>query len=125
MRTVQTGAQEIRARMASVGGHIAEARSAIGAAASQESPQQTIAVLGRAVAKLDAANAAVAAAIAKLGEVQHLTAAVLQGGQQGPMLSRLATIKQVLEQVGQRGHAAKQLVEGALGEARTAGDVGK
>ncbi|MEU1757361.1 DUF6244 family protein [Micromonospora matsumotoense] len=115
MRAVQTGTQEIRARAASVGGHIAQARSAVGAAASQESPQQTIVVLARVVATLDAATAAIAAAIATLGEVQHLTAAVLQGGQQGPMLSQLAAIKQVLEQVGQRGHAAKQLVNGALG----------
>ncbi|WKU03925.1 DUF6244 family protein [Micromonospora sp. HUAS LYJ1] len=87
MRAVQAGTQEIRARVASVGGHIAQARSAVGAAASQESPQQTIAVMTQVVATLDAANVAVAAAIATLGEVQHLTAAVLQGGQQGPMLS--------------------------------------
>jgi len=124
MRTVQSGIQEIGTHVASVGGHLAEARSAVGAAASQESPQKTIAVLGPAVAKLDAATAGIGSAIAKIGEVQRLTAAVLQDGQQGPMLSRLAAIKQVLEQVGHRGHAAKQLVERALGEARAAGDAG-
>lgn len=124
MARVRDAIKEIHARIAGLGTSVDEARTPVSSAPDQMSPEQTIAVLAPASEKITAIHGGIGATVTKVGEVQQLVAATLQGGQPGPMLGRLDAIKQVLVAVGQRCDAAKQHVETALAEARQVGAAG-
>lgn len=115
---------EVRARLAGVGSFINEAATAVAAAPKEMSPEQTIAVLAPVQEKVSGVRDQITATIAKVEETKQLAAAVLRGGQPGPMISALDSIKQVLVLVAQRGGTAKQQVEIAVGEARQVGESG-
>jgi hypothetical protein len=115
---------EIRTRLASVDGSINEAATLVAAAPKEMSPEQTIAVLTPVQQKVDAVRDGMAAAIAKVDETKQLAATVLRGGQPGPMISALDSIKQVLVLVTQRAGTAKHHVETGVGEAQQIGESG-
>jgi hypothetical protein len=124
MTRVRDAIAEIRARLTNMSGSINEAVTAVGAAAGELSPEQTIAVLSPAQEKLSSVHSGLAATITKVEETRRLVAVVLQGGQPGPMLSALENIKQILVLVAQRGDTARQHLETAVGEARQVGESG-
>jgi hypothetical protein len=112
---------EIRAVIASVGSSVTEATATVAAVPKETSPEQTIGVLAPVQEKVAGVRDGVAVAIAKVEQTKQLTAAVLHGGQPGPMLAMLECIKQALALVVQRAGTAKQQVETAVAEARQVG----
>ncbi len=121
---VRSAIAEVRARLVSVGGSINEAAAAVVAAPWEMSPEQTIAVLAPVQEKVGGVQDQVAATITKVEETKQVAAAVLRGGQPGPMVSALDAVKQVLVLVAQRAGTAKHGVQTAVGEARQLGGSG-
>jgi len=124
MSGVRNAIGEIRVRIAAAGGSITQAATAVVAAPREMSPEQTIAVLAPVQQTIDVTHAQVAAAVAKVDEAKQLAAAVLRGGQPGPMLSALEAVKQILVLVAQRAGSTKQQVQTGVGEARQTGASG-
>jgi hypothetical protein len=124
MSRIRDAITEVRARLTAASGSVAEAAAPVAAAPKQPSPQETITVLASATEKVTAARDGIVTALAKVDETQQLTAAILQGGQPGPMLAALETVKQVLIQVAQRCAAAAQHASAAISAARQAGGQG-
>ncbi|MFG1953971.1 DUF6244 family protein [Micromonospora sp. NPDC048830] len=98
-----------------------EATKMTAAVPREATPQETIAALMPVQVGVDSARDAAAAVIAQVGEAQQLVAMVLQGGQPGPLLQSLESIKQVLVSVVQHAGSARQTVEAAVAEARQLG----
>ncbi len=90
----------------------------------EATPQETIVGLTPVQSAVDAARDAAARAITQVGEAQQLVAMILQGGQPGPLLQALDSIKQVLVLVVQRTGGARQSIEAAIAEARQLGSSG-
>lgn len=124
MSRIREAIREVRAGLAGVSRSVSEATAPVAAAPKERSPQQTVAVLTPAAGKIAAARDGIAAAVAKVDEAQRLTAAVLQGGQPGPMLAALEATRKVLIQVAQRCAAANQQVDAASVAARQIGNQG-
>jgi hypothetical protein len=115
---------EIRTRLAGVGSSIHEAAIAVAAAPKEMSPEQTVAMLAPVQEKVSGIRDQITATTTKVEETKQLAAAGLRGGQPGPMISALDSIKQVLVLVAQRGGTARQHVETAVAEARQMGESG-
>jgi hypothetical protein len=124
MSGVRKAIGEIGERIGAAGDSISRAATAVAAAPREMSPQQTIAVLAPAQQTIDGAHGQVAAAIAKVDETKQLAAAVLRGGQPGPMLAALEAVKQILVLLAQRAGSAKQRVQIGVREARQTGASG-
>ncbi|SCL25733.1 hypothetical protein GA0070616_3165 [Micromonospora nigra] len=114
----------IQVGLGTLAGSIGEATKAIAAVPNEASPQETIAGLVPVQSAVDAARDAAAGAITGVGEAQQLVAMVLQGGQPGPLLQVLDSIKQVLVLVVARTGGARQAVEAAIAQARQLGSSG-
>ncbi|WP_431728494.1 DUF6244 family protein [Verrucosispora sp. TAA-831] len=105
-------------------GSIGETTKATAAVPQQATPQETISGLTPVEAATDSARDAAAGVIRQVGEAQQLVNMVLQGGQPGPLLQALESIKQVLVIVVQRTGTARQYVQAAIAEARQLGSSG-
>ena len=70
---------------------------------------------------IDSARDAASTIIGQVGEAQQLVTKVLQGGQPGPLLQSLESIKQVLVSMVQRAGSARQAADAAIAEARQLG----
>ncbi|GIJ30792.1 hypothetical protein Vqi01_59540 [Micromonospora qiuiae] len=114
----------IQGGLGSIAGSIGEATKATAAAPQEATPQQTIAGLAPVQNAVDSARDAAAAVIAQVGEAQKLVTMILQGGQPGPLLQALDSIKQVLVLVVTRAGGARQHIEAAIAEARQLGSSG-
>jgi len=114
----------IRARLATLEGAITEAATVTTAAPREMSPEQALAVLSLAREKVRAAHQVTAAAITQVNETCHLVAAVLRGGQPGPMLATLTGVKEMLVLVARHGGVASQYLGTAIGQARQVGALG-
>jgi hypothetical protein len=128
---VAAGMTRVRDTISGIQGRLRELGELIGGAAKRTaavpqgfSPDETISGLTPTQSTLDDARAVAAGTIEQVTEAQQLVAAILQGGQPGPMLSALENIKQVLTQVTQRAGSARQLVDAAIAEARQLGSSG-
>ena len=124
MSQVRTMINELQAQLAAVNRSAAEAAVPVTAAPKELSPQQTIAALAPVTEKVDAVRDGIALAVAKIDEAHRRTAAVLQGGQPGPLLAALAAVKHLLIQITQRCAAAKQHVNTVMDAARQVGNQG-
>jgi hypothetical protein len=124
MSQVREAIRQVQARLGSIGGSVNEASAFVTAAPKEPSPAQVLAVLTRTVEKMNAAHGEIAACIGKVDETKLLIMRVLQGGDPGPMLSMLDTIKQILVLLAQRGGTAKQSLTTAINEARQTGNPG-
>lgn len=125
MQRVQTLIQEAVSPLRTAGERCREAAGPVAEAPKGASTQQAIEGLAAATAKADAAFEAVSAGIHKIEEAQRLAAAVLQGGQPGPLLAMLGEIKKRLVDMIQHAAKAKQDLGVAIAEAKQTGRFGQ
>lgn len=121
---VRNAITSIHGGLGSLAGSIGEATKATAAVPNEATPQETIAGLAPVQSAVDAARDAAAGVITQAGEAQQFVAMVLQGGQPGPLLQALDSIKQVLVLVVARTGGARQAIEAAIAEARQLGSSG-
>jgi hypothetical protein len=124
MNRVRDAIREISTGIAAAGQAVTEARAPGAAASEQSSPREAIAVLAAVVERLNTVHGRIGASVERVERAKQLAASVLEGGQPGPMLSRLDAVRQLLVAVAQRGNAAKQSVDTAMAEVRKTGDAG-
>jgi hypothetical protein len=124
MARVRSAITGIQGRLGSLSGSIGEATKATAGVPHEPTPQETISGLTPVQAAVDSARDVTAGTIAQIGQTQQLVAMVLQGGQPGPLLQTLESIKQVLVLVAQRTSTARQHIETAVAEARQLGSSG-
>ncbi|MEU4592267.1 DUF6244 family protein [Micromonospora aurantiaca (nom. illeg.)] len=124
MVRVRKAINGIQDGLGSLAGSVGEAAKATAAVPREATPQETIAALAPVVSAADSARDATTGAIAQVREAQQLVAMVLQGGQPGPLLQALESIKQVLVLVAQRTSATRQFTEAAIADARQLGSSG-
>jgi hypothetical protein len=124
MSRVREAIKHIHGAVAVAATSLTDARAPVDQAPKQPSPEETAAVLGSVDERLRATGAGVTAATEKVDQAKTVAAAVLQGGQPGPILARLDGIRQILVQVNQRCGAARQHVEAASKEVRAVGEAG-
>ncbi|MFI6160165.1 DUF6244 family protein [Micromonospora sp. PTRAS2] len=124
MTRVGSAITEIQGSLAGLSGSIGDATKATAAVPHEATPQETIAGLAPVQAAVDSARDATTGTISQVNETQQLVAMILQGGQPGPLLQALDSIKQVLVLVVQRTGTARQHVEAAITEARQLGSSG-
>ncbi|GIJ80360.1 hypothetical protein Xph01_47920 [Micromonospora phaseoli] len=121
---VRNAITSIQSGLRSLASSIGEATKATAAVPNEATAQETIAGLAPVQSAVDAARDAAAGAITGVGEAQQLVVMVLQGGQPGPLLQALDSIKQVLVLVVARTGGARQAIEAAIAEARQLGSSG-
>ncbi|MGW1056944.1 DUF6244 family protein [Micromonospora rubida] len=114
----------IQGGLGGLAGTIGEATKATTAVPHQATPQETIAGLAPVQSAVRGARDAAARAITQVDEARQLVTMILQGGQPGPLLQALDSIKQVLVLVVARTGGARQSIEAAIAEARQLGSSG-
>jgi hypothetical protein len=121
---VRDSIREISARVSAVNESAKQTQSILANVPEQATPQATVAALTPVQAQLDSVHSGIGAALAKIDETKQLVAATLHGGQPGPMLGRLDTIRQTLLTVTHICNSAKQQFLTAVAEAKEAGGQG-
>ncbi|MGN9810939.1 DUF6244 family protein [Micromonospora sp. BQ11] len=124
MTRVRSTITAIQGGLGSLSGSIGEATKATAAVPHEATAQETISGLTPVHAAVESARDATAGTISQIGEVQQLVTMILQGGQPGPLLQALDSIKQVLVLVVQRTGIARQSIEAAIADARQLGSSG-
>ncbi|WP_433532336.1 DUF6244 family protein [Micromonospora sp. CA-263727] len=124
MARVRDAITSIQGGLGNIANAIGEATKATTAVPQEATPQQTIAGLAPVQSAVDNARDAAAVTIGHVGEAQKLVTMTLQGGQPGPLLQALDSIKQVLALVVTRTGGARQHIEAAIAEARQLGSSG-
>ncbi|MFB6392261.1 DUF6244 family protein [Polymorphospora lycopeni] len=115
---------QIRAGVGGLAVLAGEATTVLAAVPRQSTPQETVAMLAPVIEKLNGIHDGVGGCIGQVDQTKQITAAVLQGGDPGPLLARLDAIVQILAVVGQHVNAAREQVLAAIGEARRTGSSG-
>ena len=124
MTRVRGAVSTVQGSLGGLAETIGEATAATASVPYEATPQETIGGLAPVQSAVDRARDAAAGAIVEVGEVQRLVVMVLQGGQPGPLLQGLASIKDVLVLLVQRTGTVRQLVDAAIVEARQLGASG-
>jgi hypothetical protein len=124
MGRVRAGISTVQGGLGGLAGVVSEASTAIAAVPQQASPQETISGLSPVSSAVVRAREAATAAIAQVGEAQQLVVTVLQGGQPGPLLQALDSVKEVLVLMVQRTAEIGDLVDAAVKEAGQLGSSG-
>ncbi|MFI7433403.1 DUF6244 family protein [Micromonospora haikouensis] len=124
MARVGSAITEIQGSLGGLAASIGEATKATAAVPHEATSQETVAGLEPVRATVDSMRDATAGVITRVGETQQLVAMILQGGQPGPLLQALDSVKQVLVLVVQRTGIARQHIEAAIAEARQLGSSG-
>ncbi|MFI1197051.1 DUF6244 family protein [Micromonospora sp. NPDC020750] len=124
MTRVQAAVSEIQGVLNGLATSLGEATKTTAAVPHRATPQETITGLTPVRNAVDGVRDTTTRAIGQLGETRQLATMVLQGGQPGPMLSALESIRQVLTLVVQRTSVTRQSVEAAIAEARQLGSSG-
>ena len=114
----------IRGGLGSLAAAVGDATKATAAVPQQANPEETIAGLTPAQSAIDGVRDQTTATITHVGEAQQLVTVVLQGGQPGPLLQALESVKQVLATLVQRIGTSRQLIDAAIAEARQLGSSG-
>jgi hypothetical protein len=126
MARISAAIQEIRQRLTTIGHGLAEAGGPVSGAGARISPHETVTLLVQAGEQVTAARDGVSAAISQVMETQQLAGMVLHGGQPGPMIASLDTIRQALAETTQRAEAVQQRLSVAIVKARQlGGEVGE
>ncbi|MER7420989.1 DUF6244 family protein [Micromonospora peucetia] len=128
---VAAGIARVRAAVSTIQGGLGSLATAVGeatkAAASvprQATPQETIAGLAPVQQGIANAHETTTATITHVDNARQLVSAALYGGQPGPLLQALDSIKQVLVLLVQRSGTAQKAVETATNQARQLGSSG-
>ncbi|WP_405102963.1 DUF6244 family protein [Micromonospora sp. NBC_01412] len=121
---VRSAVSTVQGSLGGLAGTIGEATTATAAVPHEGSSQEIIGGLLPIQSAVDRVRDAAVWAIAQVGEVQQFVVMVLQGGQPGPLLQGLDSIKEVLVLIVQRTVTARQLVDAAITEARQLGASG-
>lgn len=124
MARVRTAIGELRGGVSTVGEAVREAGALVAATPTRPTAQETIAACAPLGEKMDSIRTAVGGCVERVDQAKKLTAAVLHGGEPGPMLGRLDGVRQVLVALAHRVTEAKQHVETALAEAKATGRAG-
>ncbi|MEV2241043.1 DUF6244 family protein [Micromonospora sp. NPDC049891] len=124
MARVHNAITGIQGGLGSLAGSIGDATKSTAAVPHEATPQQTASGLAPVLGATDSARDAARGAIEQVGAAQQLVTMVLQGGQPGPLLQALDSVKQVLVMVSARTGAVRQAVEAAITEARQLGSSG-
>ncbi|MGI5211790.1 DUF6244 family protein [Plantactinospora sp. CA-290183] len=124
MTQVREAIRDLQARLNSAGGSVNDASAAVAAVPKEASPAEVITALTRVTDKIDTAHQGVGSSVSRVDETRTLVTRVLQGGDPGPLLSMLGTIKEILTSVAQRGGVAKQTLTTAVNDARRMGNSG-
>ncbi|WP_433394003.1 DUF6244 family protein [Micromonospora sp. KLBMP9576] len=114
----------IRGGLGGLAGAIGDATKATAGVPEQASPEETITGLTPVQSAVDGIRDQTAATITHVGEAQQHVVVVLQGGQPGPLLQALESIKQVLVMLVQRTATTRQVIDAAIAEARQLGSSG-
>src|SRR5690349_21760936 len=96
MARVRASIATVQGGLGGLAGSIGEATKMIAAVPREATPQATIAGLTPVQSGMDSARDAASTIIGQVGEAQQLVTKVLRGGQPGPLLQSLESIKQVL-----------------------------
>ena len=121
---VRDAISAIRGSLGGLATMIGEATKATSTVPQGASPHETIAGLTPVQHGTDGIRETAAATIAQLDQARQLVTGVLHGGQPGPLLQSLESIKQVLTLIVTRTATARQAVETAVAEARQLGSAG-
>ncbi|WP_434739347.1 DUF6244 family protein [Micromonospora sp. SH-82] len=128
---VAAGMAQVRAAIAAIRGGLGRVASAVGEAITatgrvprEATPQESISALAPVGQGITGAREAATATIGHVDQARHLVGAVLHGGQPGPLLQALDSVKQVLVLLVQGGTNAQQTVEAAISQARQLGSAG-
>ena len=128
---VAAGIARVRAAVSTIQGGLGSLATAVGeatkAAASvprQATPHETIAGLAPVQQGIASARETTTATITHVDNARQLVSVALHGGQPGPLLQALDSIKQVLVLLVQRSGTAQQAVEAATSQARQLGSSG-
>ena len=124
MARVRTAISELRGNLGALGQSVHETGTQVAAAPKQPTAQETITACAPLAEKMDGIRAAINGCVERVDQAKRLTAAVLQGGEPGPMLGRLDSIRNVLVTIAARVTEAKQHVETTLAEAKATGRAG-
>ncbi|KUJ47181.1 DUF6244 family protein [Micromonospora maris] len=125
MAGVRAAISVIQAGLSGAAGTVGEAtRAAASVPREAATPQETIAALAQVQQAIAGAREATAATIGHVDQARQLVGTVLRGGQPGPLLQSLDSVKQVLVLVVQRCGAVQQAAEAAVGQARGLGSSG-
>ncbi|GIG90742.1 hypothetical protein Pen02_56780 [Plantactinospora endophytica] len=128
---IVAGMSQVREAIRNVQGgldnvHVAidQASTSVVAVPKEASPAEVIEALNCAADRVDTAHDGVGSSIGKVDDARTLVVRVLQGGDPGPLLSMLGTIKEILLLVAQQGGAVKQSLASAVHDARRTGSSG-
>lgn len=124
MVRVSSAITGVQGGLGSLSGSIGEARKAAAAVPDRATPQETTSGLAPVQAAVDTIRDAATGVVSQVGEAQQLVTVVLHGGQPGPLLQALESIKQVLVLMIQRTGGTRQQIEAAIIEARQLGSSG-
>lgn len=116
--------EQVQAMTAHAGTNVEAAATSAAGVSSTGAPEQTLAGLTPAGQHLDSGIKVIGGTVATVDQANQLAAAVLQGGQPGPMLAVLDGIKQALAPAAVRGNSVAQEMRVAIAEARRLGDLG-
>ncbi|MEV0732664.1 DUF6244 family protein [Polymorphospora sp. NPDC050346] len=115
---------QVQAGIGSLAVLAGEATTVLSAVPRQSTPQEAVAMLAPVMEKLNGIHDGVGGCIGQVDQAKQVTAAVLHGGDPGPLLARLDALLQILAGVGQHVNAAREQVVAAISEARRAGSSG-
>ncbi|MFY1703016.1 DUF6244 family protein [Micromonospora sp. WMMA1923] len=124
MARVRAAIATIHSGLGGLAGAVGEATTATTNVPREATPQESIAALAPVGQGIASAREAATATIGHVDQARQLVGALLQGGQPGPLLQALDSVKQVLVLLIQRGTAAQQAVEAAISQARQLGSAG-
>ncbi|MDW5327526.1 DUF6244 family protein [Plantactinospora sp. KLBMP9567] len=124
MSQVREAIRNIQAGLGSVDGAVNDASNSLVVVPKEASPAEVIEALNRAADRVGTAHDGVGSSLSKVDETRALVARVLQGGDPGPLLSMLGTIKEILLLVAQHGGAVKHSLASAVTDARRTGNSG-
>ncbi|RLK09788.1 hypothetical protein DER29_6350 [Micromonospora sp. M71_S20] len=121
---VRTALSTIQGGLGSLATAVGEAVKAAASVPRQATPQETIAGLTPVQQGIASAREITTATMTQVDNARQLVSAALHGGQPGPLLQSLDSIKQVLVLLVQRSGTAQRAVEAATNQARQLGSSG-
>lgn len=124
MARVRSSITTVQGGLASLSTSIGDATKVTAAVPHGATPEETIAGLAPVRNAIDGIREAATGTINHVGETQQLIVMMLQGGQPGPLLQALESIKQILVMLVPRTGTARQMVDAAIAEARQLGSSG-
>lgn len=121
---IRVSISTIRGGLGGLAAAVGEANTAAAGVPQQGTPQETMTGLAPVQQRIVSAREATTATISHVDDARQLVSAVLHGGQPGPLLQALDSIKQVLVLLLQHSGTAQRAVEASTAQARQLGASG-